>query len=120
MTLICVCVSVWARMHAPKCICLCRLVCVFRLARTGDEGFKLTEHASASACLNYHTIKRIQGVALEVRAGINVCLKDDSSSAWINSPTLEKSIASEYICVTLGKKEVKTQFRSRFRQYTSK
>lgn len=92
-------------MHAHKCVCLCRLVRVFRRARTEDEGFKLTEHASASARLNYHTIKRIQGVALEVRVGINACLKDDLSSMWINSPTLEKSIASEYIC---GDKQVQT------------
>lgn len=74
-------------MRAHKRVCLCRPVCVFKRARTEDEGFKLTEHASASARLNYHAIKRIRGVALEVRVGINACLKDDLCSMWINSPT---------------------------------
>lgn len=74
-------------MHAHKCVCLCRLVCVFKRAQTEDEGFKLTEHASASTCSNYHTIKRILGVALEVRVGINARFKDDLCTARINSPT---------------------------------
>lgn len=81
----CACVSVHA--CARVCACLCRLVCVFKRARTEEEGFKLTEHASASTCSNYHAIKRIRGVALEVRVGINACFKDDLCSAWINSPT---------------------------------
>lgn len=72
---------------AQWCVCLWRLVCVLARARTGDAGFKLTEHASASSRLNYHTIKRIRGVALEVRVGINACFKDDLCSARINSPT---------------------------------
>lgn len=70
-----------------KCVCLCRLVCVLKRTRTEDEGFKLTEHASASACLNYHTIKHIRGPAPEVRVGINTCFKDDLCSTRINSPT---------------------------------
>lgn len=62
-------------------------MCGFKRARTEDGGFKLTEHASASTRSNYHMIKRIRGVALEVEVGINACFKDDLCSAWINSPT---------------------------------
>lgn len=60
----CVCVSVWAR------------VC-FREGKSEDEGFTLTEHANASARSNYHATKHIQGVAQEVRVGMNACFKDD-------------------------------------------
>lgn len=58
--------SVCASASGFKCACLCRPVRFFKRAKTEDEGFKLTEHASASECLNYHAIKRISGVVLEV------------------------------------------------------
>lgn len=61
--------------------------CVFQEGKTEDQGFKLTEHASASTRANYHAIKHIQGVAQEVRVGINASFKDDLRSARINSPT---------------------------------
>lgn len=52
-------------------------VCFQGGAKTEDDGFKLTEHASASTGLNYHMIKFIRAVALKVRVGINVWFKDD-------------------------------------------
>lgn len=59
----------------------------FQEAKTEGGGFKLTEHASASTRSNYHVKKRIRGVTLEVRVGINVCFEDDLCSERINSPT---------------------------------
>lgn len=94
-------------MPACKCACLCTPMCVFSRGQGLKMwAFKLTEHASASTRSNYHAIKRIRGNALEVRVGINACLKDDLCSARINSPTLEKSIAlcaiGIHLCHLLG------------------
>lgn len=106
-------------MHTHSYVCLCRLVCVLKRARTGDGGFKLTEHASASACLNYPWIKFIRGVALKVKVGINACFKDDCAQRGLILQPKKINSIGIHLCHLKGTGKRK-QLRSRLRQYTSK